>query len=188
MIDVFSLLRLSPGETIERVYRSHPLRLLWRLAIAALLIALPFFFLFDFSGQTWALALALWLSGLAFLWLALDVWSSSLVIVTTHRLVGATRERWGRIRIHEWLATGEARIPVWLSGKLIPWLGRWEWSREGQLPFVLEWAPRPSAERVAAVPSASGWRRRLRLVRIIWRLAPDRVEEIERLIDVPPRA
>ncbi len=187
MIDVFSLLRLSPGETIQRVYRSHPIRLLWRLVVAALFLALPFFFLFDFSGRMWGVALALWASGFVFLWLALDVWSSSLVIVTSHRLVGATRERWGRVRIHEWLATGEARVPLWASGKLIPWLGRWEWSREGQAPFILDWAPRPKAEVVAVVPAVAGWRRRLRLARALWRLAPERLQEVEECIDAPPR-
>lgn len=188
MIDVFSLLRLAPGETIERVYRSHPLRFLWRLVIAALLIALPFFFLFDFSGRTWALAVAFWLSGFAFLWYALDVWSSSLVIVTTHRLVGATRERWGRVRIHEWLATGEARVPVWLSGKLIPWIGRWEWPREGQTSFVLEWAPRSKAVVVDNQANRRSLRRRLHLIRLVWSLSPDRAEEVERFIDAPPHA
>lgn len=180
MIDLFALIRLAPGETIERVYRSHPLRLLWQLAVAASILAFPFFFLFDFSGQTWALAIACWLVGFVMLWFALDIWSSALVIVTTHRLVGATRERWGRVRIHEWMASGEARVPVWCSGRLIPWLGRWEWSREGQVPFLLRWAARP--------PRSSSWRRRVRVYRRLRSLTPEELSSIEAQIDALGRS
>lgn len=187
MIDLFSLIRLAPGESIERVYRSHPLRLWVSLVLAALLLASPFFFLFDFSGGLWVLAGALWLAGLFLLWFAFDVWSSSMVIVTTQRLIGATRERWGRVRIHEWIASADARVPVWASGTLIAWLGTWEWTREGQAPFVLHWARRPAAVHVEA-PGSMTLRQRWHVARRVWQLPADDLKKVERIIDEEPPA
>lgn len=189
MIDIFSLLRLESGETIERVYRSHPLRFFWYFVMAALLLAFPFFFLFDFSGRTWMLAMVFWFTGLVLLWLGFDVWSSSLVIATTRRVIGATRERWGRVRIHEWFAAKESRTPIWFVGRWIPWLGHWQWSREGQDPFVLGWISRPMSEAsdVSSV-AVYGWRYRLRLVRLILGLPSSRLEEVAKNIDAQSRS
>ncbi len=187
MIDLFSLIRLAPNESIERVYRSHPLRWWLVLVVAALLLAFPFFFLFDFSGGLWALAVGVWLLGLFLLWLALDVWSSSMVIVTTHRLIGATRERWGRVRIHEWIPTADTRVPVWSAGTWVAWLGTWEWTREGQTPFVLRWARRPAVQRADRPEAVSFWYR-CRLAKRVLRLSTDDLKRVENVIDGEPRA
>ena len=188
MIDIFSLIRLAPNESIERVYRSHPLRLWILLAVSALLIASPFFFLFDYSGIAWMLATGVWLIGLALLWLALDIWSSSMVIVTTQRLIGATRERWGRVRIHEWIASADARVPIWSSGALVAWLGTWEWTREGQTPFVLRWARRPAVKSGDVPTDPVSFRSRWRLVRQVLRMSPADFKRVQSVIDGEPRA
>lgn len=187
MIDLFSLIRLAPNESIERVYRSHPLRLWILLMIAALLLAFPFFFLFDFSGGLWVVAVGVWLLGAFILWLALDIWSSSMVIVTTHRLMGATRERWGRVRIHEWVATADTRVPVWSAGTLVAWLGTWEWTREGQTPFVLRWARRPAVQS-EDLPDTVSFRSRWQLAKRVLRLSPADLKRVQSVIDGEPRA
>jgi hypothetical protein len=151
MINLFSLVHLQPGERVEHVYRSHPLRLFSRLFVATTCLVIPFFFLFDYEGWIWIVAVLCWLWGAMLLWLAFDVWSSSLVIITSSRLIGAERTSWGRVRVHDWRLVEGYRQPIWKKTRWLPWLGTLTWRQADGPSLSLPWARRmPEATGVAA--------------------------------------
>ncbi len=180
MIDLFSLARLQSHERLLTVSRSHGSRLLTRLLVAALWLAVPFFFLFDLRGPMWGIALAFWLIGAFLLWLAFDVWSSAVVLQTTERVIGAERSSWGRVRVHDWRFHGSS-APRWVPWRLFPFLGTSTWVRPDGTPFRLSWT-RPPATHVHAVSLAS---RRRRLFRRLRKADVAVLERIERVIDAP---
>lgn len=183
MIDLFSLARLQPHERLEAVYRSHGLRLLARLLIAALWLAIPFFFLFDLQGYLWGIALIFWLIGGFLLWLAFDVWSSAVVLLTSERLIGAERTSWGRIRVHDWRLPLEGS-PSWIPFRLFPWLGTLVWTRPDGASLRLPWT-RPPATHIPHVSLAG---RRRHLFRRLRKADAATLTAVERLIDAPPSA
>lgn len=183
MIDLFSLAHIQPSESLERVYRSHPARLFVRLLIAAICVAIPFFFLFDYRGWLWMIAAICWTTGLILLWLAFDVWSSSVVLVTSERVIGAERTAWGRVRIHDWRLSLEHRTPVWQAFTWFPWLGTLTWRHESQV-LRLNWARREASAHVQQKTMTLGERRR-RLIRLLKKADPVVLEQVERDIDGP---
>ncbi len=180
MIDLFSLVRLHPHEYLQSVSRSHGSRLLARLLVAALLLAIPFFFLFDFRGAMWGIAVAFWLVGGFLLWLAFDVWSSAVVLQTGDRIIGAERTSWGRVRIHDW-RVHEVTAPNWVPWRLFPFLGTSTWTRPDGTVLRLPWT-RPPATHIRTVSLAS---RRRRLFRRLRKADAATLERVERLIDAP---
>ena len=139
MIDLFSLVHLTPEEPVQHIYRSHALRLACLLFFPFLFLVLPWFFFFDYQGKAWALVGASWLVGGVSFWYALDVWSSSLVIQTSRRVIGVARERFGRVRVHE-CAHHEVSSPEWKPYRLFPWLGRLIWYvPSGEVAHILGW-------------------------------------------------
>ena len=184
MIDLFSLAQLKPGEELEQVYRSHPLRLFARLGVAAICIAIPFFFLFDYRGWIWIVAVICWLIGGALFWLAFDVWSSSMVIVTSDRVIGAERGSWGRVRIHDWRLSSSERIPIWKSSSWLPWLGSLVWTHQEHQPLTLAWSkPHPRARIEKAHASLAV--RRKQLIGRLKNADASVVERVEAVIDGP---
>lgn len=185
MINLFSLLHLGPDEQIERIYRSHPLRLVAYLSVACLFFILPWFFLFDYTGKTWLLAILCWVMALGVGWIGFDVWSSSLVIVTSRRVFGAQRERWGRVRIYEWLRETYGAEPVWEPRR---WsvFGVWRWMRGDQPALILTWAPfmpgsHGSSERLMFKELVHLWRLRRRLTN-------EQIDFVRKIIDDVDRA
>ena len=183
MINLFSLLHLQTDEAIERVYRSHPLRFVLHLLFACLFFILPFFFLFDYEGSMWGVAIGCWVFGLLIGWVAFDVWSSSLVIVTNRRVLGAQRERWGRVRIYEWLRETHSAEPTWQPRTLVPF-GVLRWGRGDQPALVLPWSPRPTTGAVQR-PS---WRRIWMLARRLRAGSVDRLDRVEQFVDDTDRS
>lgn len=184
MIDLFSLAHIQSGEQLEHVYRSHPLRLFVRLMVAAVCLAVPFFFLYDYRGWIWIAAILCWAIGIALLWLAFDVWSSSVVLVTSERVIGAERTAWGRVRIHDWRVAPPERIPVWKPSRIIPWLGTLVWQHEDAQLLQLDWTKLlPSARSLKKHTSLN--ERRRRLMKLLKRADPIVIERIERDIDGP---
>ncbi len=177
MIDLFSLARLQPYERLQTVSRSHGSRLFARLLVAALWLAIPFFFLFDLRGYMWGVALLFWLVGAFLLWLAFDVWSSAVVLQTSERIIGAERTTWGRVRVHDW-RFHDAPVPSWVPWRLFPWLGTSTWIRPDGVPLRLSWT-RPPVTHVHTV-SLAGRRRLLRRLR---KADAATLERVERLID-----
>lgn len=186
MINLFSLVHLQPGERVERVYRSHLSRLFVRLFVATACLVIPFFFLFDYEGWIWIVALACWVWGLILLWLAFDVWSSSLVIVTSLRLVGAERTSWGRVRVHDWRLTEENRQPTWKRSRWLPWLGTLVWQQAEGATFSLPWARRVvgvTPVTVTAEPEPTLDERREHLVQRVKKMDVDTLVRVEQYID-----
>lgn len=155
MINVFALAHVSPNEPVEKVYRSHVLRLLARLLFATACLALPFFFLFDYRGVIWIVAGICWILGLFLLWLAFDVWSSSVVFVTSQRIVGAERTSWGRVRVCDWQLSPAERVPTWKPSRLLPFLGTLTWKRADGHVLELPWASALPVVKKAEPPSST---------------------------------
>ena len=182
MIDLFSFLHLADGESIERVYRSHPLRLAAHLFWAAVLFIIPWFFLFDYRGGAWLAVVACWIGALGIAWLAFDIWSSSLVVITTHRLFGAHRERFGRIRIDDWPRNTVSVEPRFEPMRVLP-LGTLVWHR-GETSVRLPWAlfsGRGSSEQ--------GTRSlRWKMLRKVWRASAEELARFAAHIDQGPHS
>ncbi|MBP7005866.1 hypothetical protein KBB27_01965 [Patescibacteria group bacterium] len=139
MIDLFSLANIKPDEPLIAVHRSHGVRLVFRLVLAAFFLVGPFFFLFDVRGWGWLAILLSWVGGLALLWLAFDVWSTSLILITNDRLIGAERVSWGRVRVHDWRLTDVKTEPQWKAWRVFPWLGVTRWQRVDGSALTLSW-------------------------------------------------
>ncbi len=183
MIDLFALARLQPHERLETVTRSHGLRLLVRLLVAAVCLAIPFFFLFDLRGYAWGIALIFWLVGGTLLWLAFDVWSSSVVLLTSERVIGAERTSWGRVRVHDWRVAADVS-PSWIPSRLFPWLGTSVWTRPDGGSLRLTWTRPP----LTHIRQRSLGSRRRHLIRRLRKADPATLERVERSIDAPDAA
>lgn len=190
MVDLFAFLRLSEGETVKHVHRSHIARLLVPLLGAAVLLTMPWFFLFDYRGWHWVAVIGVFLLGVAGVWYALDVWSTSLVLETSHRYVIARRERWGRVRICEWPREAVSG-PVW---ERVPrrLFGAWVWSvaaahPEDEAVIRLSWIPRPRAQDRSPAPSLR--KRKRALLHRVKRLAKEEdIARVEAFFDEYPLA
>lgn len=185
MVELFSFIRLHEGETVQQVYRSHVLRLLLPLCGVAIVLLLPWFFLFDYRGWQWLLALLWWMVGLAALWYVFDVWSTSVVIETSERWIAARRERWGKVRVSEW-TRDRVSGPVWHKTR---WgrFGAWVWTTASDevspdTVIRLSWIWHPSAEAVPQGPSLKE-RRKALLRKVASVQALDQIESLERVFD-----
>lgn len=187
MVDLFSFIRLQEGEAVQRVYRSHVLRLVAPLCGVAIALLLPWFFLFDYRGWQWVLVVLWWMMWLGISWYLFDLWSTSLMVETSHRWIAARRERWGRVRVSEW-ARDLVAGPVWQPMRC-PWFGSWVWTVRsegvsGEFVTRVNWVWRSSANGFTQERSLA--QRRKALLRKIAKVQTvERIEQLERVFDEP---
>ncbi len=147
MIDLFTLVRLPAEEPVEMIYRSHGSRLPLLLSVPFLCLVLPWFFVFDLTGIAWIAVALSWVVGILGFWYALDVWSSSLVVITSKRLIGVRRGWFGRVRVCE-ASAHELASMEWKRYRLFPWLGVLRWKNaKGETVHTLGWMRSPHVER-----------------------------------------
>ncbi len=102
-------MQLQDGEQVLLLVRPHLRSMFWHLAAAAILIALPFFFLFPLmrAGTFGILLLCLLLAaGVAFALRVFLIWDSHVLILTNRRLVHVEQTGVWRRRIYEIPLTG----------------------------------------------------------------------------------
>lgn len=185
MVDLFSFIRLHDGETVQHIHRSHVLRLVLPLCGIALMLLLPWFFLFDYRGWQWLFVVLWWMTGIAALWYVFDVWSTSLVVETSQRWIAARRERWGRVRVSEW-TRDRVSGPVWHKTR---WgrFGAWVWTTvsdeaSSDVAMRLSWIWRPSVDEAPQGPSLKE-RRKALLQKVAKVETLDQLESLERVFD-----